>query len=790
MFRHYLTVAFRNLRKYKNQTLISVIGLAVGFTCFAMAMLWIRYEMTYDSFHKNADRMYCVYTPDVFSSNGISRHTPFPLAGYLKETFPEVANVTAINLPYESRIDVEVEGVPYPSDYLEVDSTFLGTFDVKIVEGSRGFLIRKTNNVAITQEKARQLFGNESPIGKTVDLDGEKTICAVITGYSSKRSNYPFDFLCPNSIELSYSINGVPQPATDIMTSWTHSGAHTVLELAPGINLEAFKKKLYEHKIRGGIEKMTLMPLADVHYKDPTIEREVKFQHILLFALAGSLVILCTLFNYLTLFTCRFRIRQREIALRTVCGASGKSLFMLLSVEFIMSLTVALLLGLCFIQIALAPFKTLSGVNLELSAIYSESILYIVAIILLSLLLFLLVLWIFRRRSLNAVMRRGNTNLFRKMSIVAQLIISIGFAFCTIVIVKQMYYLHNTDLGFEFKNRASVEIYSEIIDAGVFENEIKQIPEITETIKNMRALMPPSLRGWSYISEWEGKLEGDEQILIGVMMKFSVEYVDFYKLRIVEGQMITEGGGEDDVLINESAAKAFGWDKPVGKTFNIYKTANAVNSKIVRGVVKNTYNFAPTIAAKPIFYSCQPEIFNTNEQGVIFKYREGTWDTCKDKIERIIKEKFPEDQLINIYNAEEEYDKYLKSENVLLKLLSFVSMVCLIICIFGFVSMVSLTCEERRKEIAIRKINGATMHDILSIFFKEYFLLLVAGAVVAFPIGYYIMRQWLEQYMVQTPIPAWIYLSILFALVLVIVLCVGWRVYKASVENPADVIKQ
>ncbi|MDR3309645.1 MAG: FtsX-like permease family protein, partial [Tannerella sp.] len=108
---------------------------------------------------------------------------------------------------------------------------------------------------------------------------------------------------------------------------------------------------------------------------------------------------------------------------------------------------------------------------------------------------------------------------------------------------------------------------------------------------------------------------------------------------------------------------------------------------------------------------------------------------------------------------------------------------------FGFVSLVSLTCEERRKEIAIRKINGATMFDILNIFFKEYFSLLIAGAVVAFPIGNYIMRTWLEQYVIQTSIPVWIYLSILMALIVVIVLCVGWRVYKASVENPADVIK-
>ena len=121
--------------------------------------------------------------------------------------------------------------------------------------------------------------------------------------------------------------------------------------------------------------------------------------------------------------------------------------------------------------------------------------------------------------------------------------------------------------------------------------------------------------------------------------------------------------------------------------------------------------------------------------------------------------------------------------------MSFVSAICVLICVFGFVSLVSLTCEERRKEIAIRKINGATVGDILAMFAKEYFLLLIIGAVIAFTTGYFIMQRWLENYVVRTNIPVWIYLSILFVMALVIVLCVGWQVYKSSVENPAEVVK-
>jgi ABC-type antimicrobial peptide transport system permease subunit len=133
-------------------------------------------------------------------------------------------------------------------------------------------------------------------------------------------------------------------------------------------------------------------------------------------------------------------------------------------------------------------------------------------------------------------------------------------------------------------------------------------------------------------------------------------------------------------------------------------------------------------------------------------------------------------------------NRYLKSENILLAILTIVSLVCLTVCVFGFVSMVSLTCEERRKEIAVRKVNGATIKDILDIFFKEHLTLLAVGALIAFPVGYIIMKRWLEHYVIQTAMSAWIYLSILLALIMLIVLCVGGRVYKTSRENPVKAL--
>jgi hypothetical protein len=447
--------------------------ISVGFVCFAMATLWIRYEMTYDSFLKNADRIYCVSLPDALNRHGTTRRCPRTLAAYLKSTFPEISNAIAI-YPF-NYFECEYEGVKLDAKCLRIDSSFFSMFDVKIVEGNMDFLIPESEQVAITREKSLQFFGNESPIGKRIRNEHNPesmgvTIGAVVTGLP-KRSNYPFDVLFGNYVD----------------TEWKYGG-HILIEIVPDVDIESVKQKLYEHEIQRQditIKNITLTPLASVRYTDPNIEREVKIQHIIIFAVAGSLLILCTLFNYITLFVSRFRIRQRELALRAVYGASEWSLFAMLSVEFLLSLIAALTLGAVLTNILIPPFLTVSEITgLKLSAIYLESIIYITVIIAIALMAFFLTIVIFKRRTLDANIR-SNKKILRRASIVVQLIISIVFAFCTLIILKQMYYLHNTDLGFAFKNCGSMHLLSADFmrdEIKVLNDKIKQIPEIEEAI--------------------------------------------------------------------------------------------------------------------------------------------------------------------------------------------------------------------------------------------------------------------------------------------------------------------
>jgi len=794
MFIHYIKIAFRNMWKYKSQSLISIIGLAVGFTCFALATLWIRYEMTFDSFHKNAKQMYVVYTPNRTVLSGYARNNSILMAAYLKETFPEIENAASVVFPRYTNRKITVKNVEFPTVIIEIDTSFFRMFDVKILEGSSDFLIAGSNKIAITREKARQLFGNGDPIGKTVinNRGVSFTICAVVAGMP-KPSNYPYDFIA--------SFNDFIDPFSGSSSlSWGIIGANTIIELFPGTNIAAFEKKLYEHVITAMDDtfldrnRTVIKPITKVRYTDPDVERDVQFQYILIFAISGFLVVLCSLFNYLMSFVSRFRIRQKEMALRVVCGASGRSLLTMLSVEFMLMLLFAVVLSSALTQLFHRPFLTLSYIQMNLSAIFYESLMYIGSVILVALLAFWILLIIFRYRSLNLTIRQTNTctlyevhskKLFRKVSLVVQLMISIGFAFCTIIILKQMYFLqHSGELGFSFKNRGSISVSGQ--KGSIYANQLKQLPEITEVIDpkgGMYGLLPDGGGGSGFrVSSWDDE-PAEAESLIFQRIIVSLEYLTFFDFRLLAGEMLSEGDAETLVLINEDAAKAFGWHNPVGKKFE-----GRGARYTVKGVIKNIYNRSLTVKVfRPAYYTLETLEGNFLAASVLFEYKEGTWKFLKPKIEKLIHE--DDLKTKSIYNYEEEFSKYFKSENALIKLFSFISVICVLICLSGFVSLVLLNCEERRKSIAIRKINGATAGDILYMFAKEYTLLLFIGAAIALTAGYFIMQRWLEHYVKQTSIPAWIYLSIICALALVIMLCVGWQVYKSSIENPADVVK-
>lgn len=770
MIQHYFKIAFRNILKYKTQSIISILGLAVGFTCFALANLWIHYEMTYDAYHEGADRMYILCKESVFGVNGYSTSMPYPASTLLKNDFPEV-EVACAYTRWVQKVDLKANDCTVETNNIQADSCFMKMFNISILAGSRDFMY-SNDKIALTEDMAMRLFGSTDVLGKEVKNynDDTLTICAILSNLD--HSNLSFGYWEQGEYFRRWQ------------NDWSNGSFEIIIKLRKGTDPIAFQKKLAANETKADprdprrvFEEIRLMPLNEYHYSSINRNQSFQFYYLILFSVAGGLVILCSLFNYLSLFITRMRIRGREIALRKVCGSSIGGVFILLSVEYLYIILLSGVLGMAFVETALPAFRKLSGVS---GNIYGESLLYFAGILLLSLLL--LVPFAIRRSSTR---NTGNKYALRKLSITFQLIIGILVTFCIIVMMKQIYYLTNTDLGWERKDIASINLLYPDNDFEAIADKIKQFSCTREVVSGHCCLLPQSSGLSQTFTNWDGKEDAVKSIDMRCLWNCE-KTVSFYNLKLLAGEMV-KSTETNKIMINESAVKALGMSDPIGK--KLYQQTQA--STIV-GIIKDFHITAPTEPVQPYVLVARDILkgmgFSIGKGQILIKFHDGKWKELKNRIDSMFSREYPEVRY-RLYNTEEEYAGYLKSEDALIKLLSFVAMVCVLIAAFGIFSLITLSCEQRRKEIAVRKVNGATIRDILIMFVKEYMLLLVIAGVIAFPVGYVLMKRWLENYVEQTVISAWIYFAIFGGIMIVIFACIGWRVWQAARQNPAEVIK-
>ena len=766
MIRHYLKVAWRNLLKYRTQTAINVGGLAVGFACFAFANLWMRYEASFDSRHEGADRMYLLYAETAIEAGGLSPHVPYPVSTLLKQEFPEVEAACAFTR-YTKADKLELEGQPeveLPS--IQLDSCFMNLFGIRVLAGTNDFLYTD-GRIALTERTARRLFGTTDVLGRTVTCnDEEVTVCAIVSDLP--HSNFSFGFICEGAYFRKWQ------------NEWYNAGFEVVVRLAPGVSPKALEEKFraYAEQTDDRYRKITgrlrLMPLSEVRQASFNEERLVSFSYLVLFAAAGGLIILCSLFNHLALFLSRMDIRRRELALRRVCGSSGRGLFAMLTTEYSLLVLLSGFLGFVLVELLQPSFQRLSGVE---GNVYGESLLYFLMVLALSLVL--LLPFVFRYSSLQPERSRSGRRL--KVMVGLQLFISLLAIFCTVVLMKQLNYLQHTDLGWERRNIAAFTFLypdnakDEIVD------RVRQMPFVSRVLTGYFGLLPEGARGATSI-DWEGK-PADLEIKGMRMALMDDTLAAFYGVRLASGRFTRAQGGDKEVMLNESAVRLMEITDPVGMTVTYYGGEKAT----VVGVVRDFHITAPTIPVQPTLYVRQ---FNWTSGGdILLKYHEGAWPELRHRVDSLFAKDYPEVnyQLVNVMD---EYNAYLKAETLLLRLLAFVSTVCILVSAFGIFSMITLSCERRRKEVAIRKVNGARVGDILSLFAREYLLLLAAAAVVAFPVGYVLMKRWLESYVEQTPLSWWLYAVIFLGMALLVALCISWRVWRAANENPAEVVKR
>lgn len=790
MIQHYLKLAVRNLLKYKAQTGITLVGLAVGFAFFTLSAVWVRYEMTYDSFHPDAERVYLVRTDA--SNGGYDNRMPYRAGSYLKTNYQEVEDFCLFE---PSSFYVQKGKTLQEYRCIAPDSTWMRMMNVRIVEGTDNFYrltSQQTNEVAVMEKMALELFGTTRVIGETlmdVGRQKEYRIGAVVTDWGT-HTNFPYSILG--------KVTG--------NDSWDDAWYYLLVKLAPGTDAarllermnRSFPPQLQKDRYDvTGRSRFCLEPLAGLRYASqfvPEGERGLQFRYIIYFSVTGILIIFCAFVNYMTVYAERFRIRQREMALRKVCGASERSLLGLLGMELLLMLLMASFLGMVLVEVSMEGFCRYARIDAgERTTLYLTCLIYLAGMMLLALLLALASVALFRKRSLQRSISRAGGSRYtlagRRGSLVLQLTVCLAFLFCTFVMQKQLHHLRHAEVGMEYSHRASLAIWMGV-DMEVWAEKIKALPMVTEVVKPVYwpivSMGAPTI---SQVDQWDGMEIPQAQPVEMREILAGEEFFAFYEMQLLAGEWVSERSGMRDVNIMEHTARMMGWtpEEAIGK--HIYYSNKEVEPMTVVGVMKDCAYTSPTSdLPHTAFVHTRHYKWMWPRCFVLFKYRPGTWEECRRCIEEMQQEECPDRKLF-LHSEEEVYNGFLKSEDTLSRLLGFSSLVCILICMFGIYSLVTLTCEQRRKEIAIRKVHGASMGHIVALFFKEYLRLLLFASLLAFSGGAVVMRHWIEGYNRQTSIGATPFVLIFVGAAMMILLCIGHRVWQAARQNPAEVVK-
>ena len=793
MFSHYLKIAFRNITKYKTQSIIAVLSIALGMVFCSLTVMWIRYERSYDSFYRDADDIYLVMSNNpAYVEKTFRSYTAYPDGAYLAEKYPQIEEFTRCmsvnyNVVRDGNVVADLAG-------LCVDDNFQDFFEVKVLEGDNKLHLSK-NEAALTKTQADRLFESGSAIGQMLFThQGYFKVKSVIED-PKKPTSFPFDILTGYDVE-KYDISGYI--ATNLFVRVSDENLNTLAQKIENdtIIYNGLFTSSDGHEVRyqeTNEMNYKLLPLSEVREEAVVynnVQQNVRLHYVYILMLLGVVLIVCALTNYFTLFVTKMRMRVREISLRYASGAGISQIVMLFCTEIMIVLFLSLSAGAIICMFVWPFFKVLSVMDKSALFMIMSYILSASIIGVLSVLVALVFIAMTGRKQLARYFGNTESNTGKaigyKISIGFQLAVSLCSIFCSVIISRQLnHLLLSQDMGYNKHNVGFCYQYGmSETDVMAAREKLKMIPELEKVVYSF----DPTSSYHSYSSVNADTVSEEPNTIRTVMIKANRDYLDLIEVEPVAGELFSQEEQSNVILINETLANLLGGaDKIVGK--EIF-SLNA--PYIVKGVVKDLCYLDPKEEIAPLVYKYKKE---DNETGVnadsyfFFKYKEGVkWNELQRKIEETMREIRP-NATYNFQNLELRYMEYIKSESMLSLLLITITLICVIIAVSGLYSIVALLCQKRRKEIAIRKINGARMSDILRMFLKEYLPIIILSAIAAFSVGAIIMHRWLSTYVRQTPVTIWVYLSVFACMLLIIAVTVFGNIRRAMTENPADVIK-
>ena len=795
MIRNYIKIAWRNLRRNKSYAFINIFGLSLGIACSIVIFTLVSFHLSFDTFHKNKDRIYRIVTEWHDDEMGYSEAVPSPVGKAFRNEYT-FADKTARVIDYNGAL-IAVPGKQEIKKFREDDGVvytepaFFDIMDFPLVKGNKQNFLSDPNSAAITEKLAKKYFGDENPMGRTIRVNNKtdfiiKGILKDIPQNTDRRQEIYLSY--QNLIEQSKWI------ANDSSWGGVYSGSKCYVLLKPTVTVAQANQALHQLVLKNytgrdqKVWRFRLQPLADIHF-NTDFDGQADKKYIWAFFFIGLFLIITASVNFINLATAQDLNRSKEVGIRKVLGSLPRQLFWQFIAETALITFFAIILALGFGAVALKFVNSLFKTEMTLH-IFSNLPLLIFLLVTGVLVTFLsgsypgLVLARFRPvLALKSKLSQKDIGGFslRRVLVVTQFAISQMLIIGTIVIASQMHYSKNTDLG--FNKEAMLMLPLPVPDKVKMSTLKTRLSEVAGTEKIALCYAPPASGSNNNTGIRFANRNEDEHWSINE--KFADDqYLNTFGIKLIAGRNIYPADTTREFLVNETFIKKLGL-KSAADVINQRMSINggSVTGPIV-GVVKDFYNYSFHNDIAPI--CIMPSTSNYRYAAV--KVNLKNIKPALAAYEKIWNETYPE-YLFEYQFLDERIAKFYEQDTTMLKMIEAFAGIAILIGSLGLYGLVSFMAVRKTKEIGVRKVLGANTGNILWLFGKEFSRLLLIAFVIASPVAWWAMNKYLLDFKNRIHIGADIFLLAISCTFLIAALTVGYRSVRAAVANPVKSLR-
>ena len=789
MFKNYLKIALRVIKRHKGYSFINITGLATGIACCLLILIWIRHELSYDRFHEKGEQIFKVTIESHRSDGRIEpfSDTQFPLAPALKERYSDIKNSTRI---FKAKALIRHGSQAFNEDgFCFTDPSLIEMFTFPLVSGNPETALSEANSIVITEDMAQKYFGNKDPIGKIMSVNVKRDF--IVTGVMKKmpaNSHIQFDFLVPIGILENLGRERLRQEwDASGLNSWGATYVHTYVLLQESSSYLDVEQKIsgFLKEVKSGTRWMLRMqPLFQI-YMFPINGSNTVVKYLIIFAIIAFFILMIACINFMNLTTAYSSKRAKEIGMRKVVGAQKGDIIKQFFGESLMLSLVSSGVAVLLVFLFLPAFNTLSGKQLSFTDSFDLTLLLeLLGITVLTGCLSAIYPALFLSSFRTIGIIKGSLSsgfkkpLFRRTLVVSQFSLSIIFIIGTVVVYSQLEYIRRKDLGYNKENLIYLPLQGEIQNrCQLLKNEMVQSPNVMNvTASNV---LPSFLDTGAGGLDWEGKDPKLDAVYNYASVDF--DFIETFRIEMAQGRNFSREDISDasNFILNETAIKEMGLNDPVGKRFNMW----GIEGKII-GVVKD-FNFRPlhtgieplilTPKAMPYTYIII-RILSENYASAI-KYLEGVWTR--------INPEYPFDY----HFLDEDFDRLYWDEQRLAKIFGYFTCLAIFIACLSLYGLVALIAEQKTKEIGIRKVLGASIIGITAMLSKEFAKWVLLANVIAWPVAYFVMHMWLQNFAYRTSLRLWTFILSAGLALIIAMLTISYQSIKTATANPIDSLR-